>query len=108
MDVCDRRRAELAGGLLLLNGGLVAGLPAGLAEQVARLARGLGDYFPGLIRGGLGDVAARLARGPAHVRGLVPCDGRGRRLVLRAGIVLMTVVPITPPANTQNPRSAPA
>ena len=78
-----RHRAELAGGLLLLDGGLVAGVPAGLAEQVPRLARGLGDYLPGLVRGGLGDVAARLARGPADVRGLFPRDGRRRRLILR-------------------------
>ena len=88
-----RHRAELAGGLLLLDGGLVADLPAGLAEQVPRLARGLGDYLPGLVRGGLGDVPARLTRGPADGRGLVPCDGRGRRLVLRTGALLSVRLP---------------
>ena len=88
-----RHRTELAGGLLLLDGGLVAGVAAGLVEQVARLARGLGDYLPSLVRGGLGDVAARLTRGPADGRGLVPCDGRSRRLVLRAGTLLSVRLP---------------
>ena len=77
-----RHRAELVGGLLLLVGGLVTGVPAGLAEQVPRLARSLGGDHPGLVGGGLGDVAARLARGLADVGGLVPGDGSGRRLRL--------------------------
>ena len=80
-----RHGAELVSGPLLLDIRLVAGVPAGLAGQVTRLARGLRYHFPGLIGGGLRDAAARLARGPADVRGLVPRDGRGRRLVLRAG-----------------------
>ena len=88
-----RHRAELAGGLLLLDGGLVAGVPAGLAEQVPRLEHGLGDYLPGLVRGGLGDTASRLTRGPADGRGLIPCDGRGRRLVLRARTLLSVRLP---------------
>jgi hypothetical protein len=80
-----RHGAELVSGPLLLDIRLVAGVPAGLAGQVTRLARGLRYYFPGLVGGGLRDAAARLARGPADVRGLVPRDGGGRRLVLRAG-----------------------
>src|SRR2546430_307884 len=71
-----RHGAELVSGPLLLGRRLVAGVPAGLAGQVTRLARGLRDHLPGLIGGGLGDAAARLARGPADGRGLVPRDGR--------------------------------
>src|SRR5581483_7850177 len=71
-------RAKLARGLLLLDGGLVTDLPAGLAGQVARLARGLGYDLPGLVGGGLGDPAARFAGGLAGGRGLSPRDVRGR------------------------------
>jgi hypothetical protein len=73
-----RHRTELARGLLLLDGSLVADVPARLAGQVAGLPRGFGGYFRGLVRGRVGNAAARLAGGLADGRGLIPRDIRGR------------------------------
>ena len=46
------------------------------------LARCLGCDHPGLVGGGLGDMAAGLGGGLADVGGLVPGDGSRRRLRL--------------------------
>ena len=63
---------------------LARDLATRLAEQVPGLPGGLGYHHPSLVGGGLGNIAARLADGPADIRGLISRDIRRGRLRLRS------------------------
>ena len=70
--------------LLLLRSSLLTAPASGLAEQVPGLLSGLDHHHLGLLGGGLGNMAARLAGGPADIRGLISRDVRRGRLRLRS------------------------
>jgi hypothetical protein len=85
---------QLVRGSMLLGGRLLACLPFRFAEQIARLASLLRDNLPGLVRVGLGDMAA------ASVAGRVT-DARG---FMSSDLGGWTAAPLTAALWAKNPR----